>query len=45
VIPVADQLLEVVLQYPSHVVAQSCARKEDLSGGFGGKIITMQLWS
>jgi hypothetical protein len=39
-----DQLLEVVIHYPSHVVAQSCAKKEDLFGGFGGKIITIQLW-
>jgi hypothetical protein len=39
-----DQLLEVFLHFPSHVVAQSCAKKEDLSGGFGGKIITVQLW-
>ncbi len=38
-----DQLLEVVLHYPSHVVAQSCAKEEDLSRGFGGKIITIQL--
>jgi len=39
-----DQLLEVVLHYPSHVVAQSCAKKEHLFGGFWGKIITIQLW-